>query len=178
MATVLSTDLYELTMAAGYYANRACGLATFELYVHDLPAQRSFLVAAGLEQALKHLETLRFTPEEIQYLRSLPAPERVPTDFFDRYLPGFRFTGEVWAVPEGTPVFCAGTTAPSDGAGSGGANRRDRAAGHGALSDSDCYQSGADRRSCARPAGDRVRRPSRSRHRGSHACRPRRVCRV
>ena len=105
MATVLSTDLYELTMGAGYYASRACGLATFELYVRDLPARRSFLVAAGLEQALEHLETLRFTPEEIQYLRSLPALERVPTDFFQHYLPGFRFTGEVWAVPEGTPMF-------------------------------------------------------------------------
>ena len=105
MASVLSTDLYELTMTAGYYANPACGLATFELYVRDLPPHRSFLVAAGLEPALEYLETLRFAPEEIRYLRSLPALEKVPADFFDRYLPSFRFTGEVWAVPEGTPVF-------------------------------------------------------------------------
>ena len=105
MTTVLSTDLYELTMAAGYYANQVSGLATFELYVRELPQQRSFLVAAGLDQALDYLETLSFKPEEIQYLRSLPELERVPADFFDRYLPSFRFTGEVWAVAEGTPVF-------------------------------------------------------------------------
>ena len=103
--TVLSTDLYELTMAAGYYANQVSGLATFELYVRELPQQRSFLVAAGLDQVLDYLETLSFKPEEIQYLRSLPELQRVPADFFDRYLPSFRFTGEVWAVAEGTPVF-------------------------------------------------------------------------
>ena len=105
MTTVLSTDLYELTMAAGYYANRVSGLATFELYVRELPQQRAFLVAAGLDQALDHLETLSFKPEEIQYLRSLPELQRVPAEFFDRCLPSFRFTGEVWAVAEGTPVF-------------------------------------------------------------------------
>ena len=105
MTTVLSTDLYELTMAAGYYANRVSGLATFELYVRELPQQRSFLVAAGLDQALDHLETLSFKPEEIQYLRSLPELQRVPAEFFDRCLPSFRFTGEVWVVAEGTPVF-------------------------------------------------------------------------
>ena len=105
MTTVLSTDLYELTMAAGYYANQVSGLATFELYVRELPQQRSFLVAAGLDQVLDYLETLSFKPEEIQYLRSLPELQRVPADFFDRYLPSFRFTGEVWAVAEGTPVF-------------------------------------------------------------------------
>ena len=105
MTTVLSTDLYELTMAAGYYANQVTGLATFELYVRELPQQRSFLVAAGLDQALDYLETLSFKPEEIQYLRSLPEMQRVPAEFFDRCLPSFRFTGEVWAVAEGTPVF-------------------------------------------------------------------------
>ena len=105
MTSVLSTDLYELTMAAGYYANQVSGLATFELYVRELPQQRSFLVAAGLDQALDYLETLNFKPEEIQYLRSLPELQRVPAEFFDRCLPSFRFTGEVWAVAEGTPVF-------------------------------------------------------------------------
>ena len=105
MTSVLSTDLYELTMAAGYYANQVTGLATFELYVRELPQQRSFLVAAGLDQALDYLETLSFKPEEIQYLRSLPELQRVPAEFFDRCLPSLRFTGEVWAVAEGTPVF-------------------------------------------------------------------------
>lgn len=105
MATALSTDLYELTMAAGYYAHGWTGRATFELFVRDLPANRGYLIAAGLEQALAWLETLRFTPDEIAYLRGLPALQGAPPDFFDRYLPNFRFTGEVWAIPEGTPVF-------------------------------------------------------------------------
>jgi len=102
----LSTDLYELTMAAGYYtAGLTATRATFELYVRALPAHRSYLVAAGLEQALDCLEHLRFSRDDIDHLRTLPALERVRRDFFDEYLPQFRFTGEVWAVDEGTPVF-------------------------------------------------------------------------
>jgi len=57
----LFTDLYELTMAAGYYAADMMSRATFELYVRELPRHRSFLVAAGLEQALEYLEQLRFS---------------------------------------------------------------------------------------------------------------------
>ena len=104
-ATALSTDLYELTMMAGYYAAGETGSATFDLYVRDLPPQRGFLVAAGLDQALAYLESLRFDPAEIRYLRGLPQLKAVPADFFDRYLAGFRFTGEVWALEEGCPVF-------------------------------------------------------------------------
>jgi nicotinate phosphoribosyltransferase len=105
MRTALSTDLYEVTMAAGYVASGWTGRATFELFVRDLPPNRGFLVAAGLEQALAWLEHLRFTPEEIDYLRGVPALRGAPAAFFDEYLPAFRFTGEVWAMPEGTPVF-------------------------------------------------------------------------
>ena len=101
----LSTDLYELTMMAGYHAAGLMAPATFELYVRELPVNRSFLVAAGLEQALEYLENLRFCPEDIEYLRSLPNLQRVRREFFDEYLPRFRFTGEVWATEEGTPVF-------------------------------------------------------------------------
>lgn len=101
----LSTDLYELTMMAGYYACRRTGAATFELFVRRLPDDRAFLIAAGLEQALDHLESLRFTGEEIEYLRTTPALQGAPAGFFDQYLRDFRFTGEVWAVEEGTPVF-------------------------------------------------------------------------
>ncbi|MBI2834613.1 MAG: nicotinate phosphoribosyltransferase [Acidobacteria bacterium] len=101
----LSTDLYELTMMAGYHAAGLVVPATFELYARELPAHRSFLIAAGLEQALDYLENLRFRPEEIQRLRSLPGLQGVAPDFFEEYLPSFRFTGEVWAVEEGTPVF-------------------------------------------------------------------------
>ena len=101
----LSTDLYEVTMMAGYYTAGLTPRATFELYVRDLPPNRSFLVAAGLEQALDYLETLRFSPGDVEHLRGLPALHGVRPDFFDAYLPQFHFTGEVWAVEEGTPVF-------------------------------------------------------------------------
>jgi len=101
----LSTDLYELTMMAGYHAAGLIVPATFELYARELPLHRSFLIATGLEQALDYLENLRFSPEEIRYLRGLPGLQRVRPEFFEEYLPGFRFTGEAWAVEEGTPVF-------------------------------------------------------------------------
>lgn len=100
----LATDLYQLTMAAGYLASGKGGLATFELFVRRLPGQRSWLLAAGLEQALEYLRQVSFSQEEIDYLRRLPMMAPVGDDFFD-YLADFRFSGEVWAVPEGTPVF-------------------------------------------------------------------------
>ncbi len=103
--SALATDLYELTMMAGYWAAGMNPLATFELYVREMPEHRGYLVAAGLEQALQYLETLRFTAEQIAYLRHLPVFANVPPTFFDECLRPFTFTGEVWAVEEGTPVF-------------------------------------------------------------------------
>jgi nicotinate phosphoribosyltransferase len=102
--SALFTDLYQLTMMAGYYASGLTGLSTFELFVRHLPPRRSVLVVAGLDQALDYLENLTFTRPEIEYLRGLPIFSRVPREFFDDYLPAFRFTGEVWAAPEGTPI--------------------------------------------------------------------------
>ncbi len=100
----LLTDLYELTMAAGYVQTRFEARATFELFVRNLPPRRSYLVAAGLEQALDFLENVRFAADEIAYLRRHPAFQHIGRDFFD-YLAQFRFTGEVWAMPEGTLFF-------------------------------------------------------------------------
>lgn len=100
----LLTDLYELTMAAGYLQTRFEARATFELFVRHLPPRRNYLVAAGLEQALDFLEHVHFTPEEISFLERHPAFRHVRRDFFD-YLANFRFTGDVWAMPEGTLVF-------------------------------------------------------------------------
>jgi nicotinate phosphoribosyltransferase len=100
----LLTDLYELTMAAGYFQTRFDGNATFELFVRHLPPHRNFLVAAGLEQALEYLENVRFAPEEIDYLRRHRSFRYIQKEFFD-YLAGFRFTGDVWAMPEGTLAF-------------------------------------------------------------------------
>ncbi|MGH9229753.1 MAG: nicotinate phosphoribosyltransferase [Acidimicrobiales bacterium] len=97
----LVTDLYELTMAAAYRAEGIEHEATFELFVRRLPPQRRFLVAAGLDDALAGLEELSFAPHEVEYLAGL---ELFPARFIDE-LAGLRFTGEVWAVPEGDLVF-------------------------------------------------------------------------
>ncbi len=101
----LLTDLYELTMTAGYcQAGIAHHRATFELSIRRLPEHRSFLIAAGLPQAVEFLLECRFTGEEIDYIRSLPQFASAPSAFFE-LLRGFRFSGDVFAVPEGTPVF-------------------------------------------------------------------------
>ena len=100
----LATDLYELTMAAGYFANDRRERATFELYVRDLPPRRSYLVAAGLRQAVDYLLALRFSVDDIAHLKGLQPFSSAPGAFFD-YLASFRFTGDLWAVPEGTVVF-------------------------------------------------------------------------
>ena len=94
----LFTDLYELTMAAALFREGVTGGATFSLFVRRLPADRAFLVAAGLEDALEYLRGFRFSADGIAYLRSL---ERFAPAFLD-FLSGLRFTGSVRAMPEGT----------------------------------------------------------------------------
>jgi len=101
----LSTDLYELTMAAGYHAAGQTACASFELFVRELPTTRGYLIAAGLEQAIAYLETWRYTPDDIAYLRTVPALQGAQSTFFDEFLCHLQFTGDVWAMPEGTPVF-------------------------------------------------------------------------
>jgi nicotinate phosphoribosyltransferase len=100
----LLTDLYELTMAAGYVQRNFRATATFELFVRHFPLNRNYLVAAGLEQALDFLENVRFAPEEVDYVRGLQVFRHVQPEFFD-YLAKFRFAGDVWAMPEGTIFF-------------------------------------------------------------------------
>jgi nicotinate phosphoribosyltransferase len=100
----LLADLYELTMAAGYLQTHFDGRATFELFVRHLPPRRNYLVAAGLEQALEFLENVQFTADEIDYLRRHRVFRHIREEFF-AYLRKFRFTGDVWAMPEGTLVF-------------------------------------------------------------------------
>ncbi|BCX82226.1 nicotinate phosphoribosyltransferase [Methylomarinovum caldicuralii] len=100
-ASVLLTDLYQLTMLQGYWHEGMAETAVFELFVRKLPPGRNFLVAAGLEQALDYLENLRFTAAELDYLQR--------TGFFDdgflATLENFRFEGDVDAMPEGTVFF-------------------------------------------------------------------------
>jgi len=94
------TDLYELTMCAGYFDNKRNELATFDLFIRKLPPNRSYFVFAGLEHVLLFLKDMRFNQEQINYLRKQGFKE----DFLN-YLRDFRFRGEVWSVPEGTIVF-------------------------------------------------------------------------
>lgn len=101
----LSTDLYHLTMTAGYFhAGRQDIDATFELFVRRLPPHRACLIAAGLEQALEYLEAFHFSAEEVAWVKALPLFSRLPAEFFD-YLRALRFSGDVWAMREGTPFF-------------------------------------------------------------------------
>ena len=96
----LFTDFYELTMCASYFDNKDFELATFDLFIRRLPENRSYFLFAGLEEALQYLETIKFTEEQLAYLKK----HGFKWDFLD-YLRCFRFTGEVWAVPEGTVTF-------------------------------------------------------------------------
>jgi nicotinate phosphoribosyltransferase len=100
-ASPLLTDLYQLNMIQAYLDRGETKTAVFEFFVRSLPARRRFLVAAGLEQALEFLETLRFSPEELDWLKST---ERFGPQLID-YLAALRFTGDVHAIPEGTICF-------------------------------------------------------------------------
>jgi nicotinate phosphoribosyltransferase len=97
----LFTDLYELTMAASYFREGMRGDATFSLFIRKLPHQRSFLVAAGLEDVLEFLRQFQFSETALRYVRSLGGFDARFLDF----LGDLRFTGSVHAVPEGTVVF-------------------------------------------------------------------------
>jgi putative nicotinate phosphoribosyltransferase len=96
----LATDLYQLTMAAGYFHRGFAGhIATCELFVRRLPSARRFLVALGIDAALDYLEGLRFSEDDLRFLATVPALAGAMTPDFLRYLRDFRFTGDVWAAP-------------------------------------------------------------------------------
>jgi nicotinate phosphoribosyltransferase len=97
----LTTDLYELNMVQAYLDRGEDKEAVFEFFVRRLPPRRGFLLAAGLEDVLTYLETLRFSSSEIDWLRSTG---RFRDNLID-YLAGFRFTGDVHAIPEGSVCF-------------------------------------------------------------------------
>lgn len=97
----LLMDLYELTMAECYFHCKKDTLATFDLFVRDLPVNRSYLVAAGLEDILNYIRTLDFSEEDINYLKN---QKTFSTDFL-KYLTNFKFRGDIWAMPEGTVFF-------------------------------------------------------------------------
>lgn len=96
----LFTDLYELTMTRGYRETSHNPTATFDLFFRGLPPDRGYVVAAGLAQAVRYLETISFDSGELAYLESLGFPASTL-----EYLNGFAFTGSVRALPEGTVAF-------------------------------------------------------------------------
>lgn len=97
----LFTDLYEVTMAQAYWAERMSGTAVFEIFFRKLPPGRSYIMAAGLADVVEFLEAFRFDEQDLRYLRGLGQF----SDEFLRWLAGVRFTGDVWAAPEGTVIF-------------------------------------------------------------------------
>lgn len=101
MSSALLTDLYQLTMAQAYWKEGLTEPAVFSLFVRRLPKQRNYLLACGIDTLLEKLHSLRFTDDELDYLASLP---QFDAPFIER-LRAFRFTGEVRAMRDGTPVF-------------------------------------------------------------------------
>ena len=97
----LLTDLYELTMMQGYFKNPTNQTVIFDMFYRNNPCGGAFAITAGLEQMIEYIENLRFTKEDIDYLRSLHIFEE---DFLE-YLSTFHFTGDLYAIPEGTVVF-------------------------------------------------------------------------
>jgi nicotinate phosphoribosyltransferase len=99
------TDVYELTMMAGYYAAGMESLkASFELFVRKLPPSRSYLVFAGLEQAIGDILRFAFKPEQIEAISEWPDFRMLDRSILER-MEALRFEGDIWAVPEGTVVF-------------------------------------------------------------------------
>jgi nicotinate phosphoribosyltransferase len=97
----LLTDLYELNMVASYLRRRMIGTATFSLFARRLPATRGFIVAAGIESCLDFLEQLRFEEEDLSYMRDGLGFRAADVEALRRV----RFTGDVWAMPEGRIAF-------------------------------------------------------------------------
>ena len=95
-------DFYELTMANGYYMlGKGQEIAYFDVFFRQIPDGGGFAIAAGLEQVIQYVKELSFTEEDIEFLRSKGCFD----EGFLAYLRDFRFTGDIWAVPEGTPIF-------------------------------------------------------------------------
>ena len=95
-------DFYELTMGNGYYVSQMQDtMCYFDVFYRTPPDSGGFAIAAGLEQVVDYIEKLHFGKEDIDYLRA----RGIFDEGFLAYLEAFRFTGDIWAVPEGTPIF-------------------------------------------------------------------------
>ena len=95
-------DFYELTMGNGYFVQGMQERITyFDIFFRSVPDNGGYAIAAGLEQAIEYIQQLHFDEDDIAYLRS----RNMFDEGFLDYLRNFRFTGDIWAVPEGTPIF-------------------------------------------------------------------------
>ncbi len=101
MNLTLLTDLYELTMMQGYFKNNKTETVIFDAFYRTNPSGNGYAITAGLEQVIDYIKNLRFEDKDIEYLRSLAIFEE---DFLE-YLSNFKFTGDIYAIPEGTVVF-------------------------------------------------------------------------
>ena len=97
----LLTDLYELTMMQGYLKNQDNPTVIFDVFYRSNPFSSGYAIAAGLEQVIEYIRDLHFSPDDVEYLRGLNLFD----DDFLEYLRGFHFTGDIYAIPEGTVVF-------------------------------------------------------------------------
>ena len=97
----LLTDLYELTMMQGYFERGDSEIVVFDMFFRSNPNQNGYSIAAGLEQVIDYVKKLNFTYDDVAYLRSL----KIFSDDFLHYLSGFHFSGDIYAIPEGTVVF-------------------------------------------------------------------------
>lgn len=98
----LLVDFYELTMANGFLENgRGDEIAYFDMFFRKVPDNAGYAVMAGVAQVIEYIESLSFSEEDIEYLRS----KEIFSERFLEYLKGFEFVCDVWAVPEGTPIF-------------------------------------------------------------------------
>ena len=102
----LATDLYQLTMAVGYFERGFTDqVATCEMFIRRMPATRRYLVALGIEATLDFIASLKFSEEDIAFLKSVPSLGPAMSPAFVEYLRRFRFTGDVAAMSEGTIAF-------------------------------------------------------------------------
>lgn len=97
----LLTDLYELTMMQGYYEQEQNEVVVFDVFFRKNPCDNGYSVCAGLDQVIDYIKNLNFTYEDVDYLRSLG----IFSEDFLHYLSGFHFSGDIYAIPEGTVVF-------------------------------------------------------------------------
>lgn len=97
----LLTDLYELTMMQGYFENQSSETVIFDAFYRQNPCGNGYAIVAGLDQVIDYIKNLHFSEEDISYLRSLG----IFHDAFLEYLQNFRFTGDIYAIPEGSVVF-------------------------------------------------------------------------